>query len=235
MNMNSTTTYEFSGDALRSAGVARLAYVRKVYSFFGLGLLAAVGGTLITMNSPGLLQSIALHPWITLIVMIGAVFFASAMSRRPQAALPAMLLFTFISGASIAPTIYVIASGYIAGTGPGLIYNALFLTVLIFAALTTYVFLSKKDFSMLGASLTIGLFMVIGASVVNLFVQSSSLDLALSIIIVILFSGFILFDTSRILKNAHGIPPTMAALSLYLDFLNLFLALLRILGGGRRD
>jgi len=234
MNSTNTGSFEFSGDALRTAGIARLAYIRKVYSFFSLGLVAAVAGTLITMNSPGLLSQIAQHPWITLFVMIGAIFFASAMSHRPTMALPAMLLFTFISGASIAPTLYVIASGYIEGTGPGLIYNALFLTCLIFGALTTYVFLSKKDFSMMGASLTIGLFLVIGASLVNLFVQSSSLDLALSIIIVILFSGFILYDTSRILKNAHGTPPTMAALSLYLDFLNLFLALLRILGG-RRD
>ena len=76
--------------------------------------------------------------------------------------------------------------------------------------------------------------MVIGASLVNLFVQSSSLDLALSIIVVLLFSGFVLFDTSRILKRAHEMPPTLGALSLYLDFLNLFMALLNILGG-RRD
>jgi FtsH-binding integral membrane protein len=87
----------------------------------------------------------------------------------------------------------------------------------------------------MGATLTIGIFMVFGALIVNMFVHSSSLDLALSIIIVILFSGFVLFDTSRILKRAHEIPPTLGALSLYLDFMNIFLALIRILGGGRRD
>jgi FtsH-binding integral membrane protein len=135
----------------------------------------------------------------------------------------------------ISPLLFVIASGYVKGTGPGLIYNALFLTILIFAALTTYVFVSKKDFSYMGATLTIGIFMVFGALIVNMFVHSSSLDLALSIIIVILFSGFVLFDTSRILKRAHEIPPTLGALSLYLDFMNIFLALIRILGGGRRD
>ncbi len=234
MNSLNTGSFEFSSDALQAAGVARLAYVRKVYSFFGLGLLTAASGTMITMGSPAMLNMVAMNPWITFFVMIGGIFFAKAMSNKPQMALPAMLLFTFISGASIAPMLYMIASGYIPGTGPGLIYNALIITCLIFAALTTYVFLSKKDFSMMGASLTIGLFLVIGASLVNMFVASSTMDLALSVIIVILFSGFILYDTSRILKNAHGTPPTMAALSLYLDFLNLFLALLRILGG-RRD
>jgi FtsH-binding integral membrane protein len=85
----------------------------------------------------------------------------------------------------------------------------------------------------MGASLMIGLFMVIGVSLVNLFVQSTTMDLALSAIIVILFSGFILYDTSRILKNAHEIPPTLAALNLYLDFLNLFMAILRLLSRNR--
>ena len=85
----------------------------------------------------------------------------------------------------------------------------------------------------MGASLTIGLFMVIGVMIVNFFVQSATLDLGLSIIGVIIFSGFILVDTSRIFKRAHEIPPSLAALNLYLDFLNLFLMILRLLSGGR--
>ena len=75
--------------------------------------------------------------------------------------------------------------------------------------------------------------MVIGISIVKIFIQSTTMDLALSAIIVILFSGFILYDTSRILKNAHEIPPTLGALNLYLDFLNLFMAILRLLSRSR--
>lgn len=232
MNSINNQTFEFSGDALQSVGQARLAYVRKVYSFFGLGLLMAAAGTLISMNT-SIVFLVAAHPIISLIVMIGAVILASASAKHPSRALPTMLLFTFISGATISPTLYAIANGYI-GTGVGLIYNALFLTILIFGGLTAYVFISKKDFSFMGASLTVGLFMVIGVSIVNIFVESSTLDLALSVITVILFSGFVLYDTSRILKRAHEMPPTLGALSLYLDFLNLFMALLNILGG-RRD
>lgn len=232
MNSINNQTFEFSGDALQSVGQARLAYVRKVYSYFGLGLVLAAAGTLISMNT-SIVFIVAAHPIIALLVMIGAVIFASASAKNQTRALPALLLFTFISGLTISPTLYAIANGYI-GTGVGLIYNALFLTILIFAGLTAYVFVSKKDFSYMGASLSVGLFMVIGASIVNLFIHSSSLDLALSVIVVILFSGFVLFDTSRILKRAHEIPPTLGALNLYLDFLNLFMALLNILGG-RRD
>jgi len=69
--------------------------------------------------------------------------------------------------------------------------------------------------------------------VINFFVQSTTLDLGLSIVGVIIFSGFILVDTSRILRRAHEVPPTLAALSLYLDFLNLFLMLLTVMSGGR--
>lgn len=232
MESINNSTFQFSSDALQTAGVARLAYIRKVYSYFFAGIVVAVVGALLTMNSE-LVFTIAQHPWISLIVMIGAVMLASASAKNPARALPTLLLFTFISGAVISPTLYVIANGYIEGTGPGLIYNALALTTLIFAALTTYAFVSKKDFSFMGASLTIGLFMVIGVSLLNLFFQSSSLDLALSFVIVLLFSGFILYDTSKILKNAHAIPPTLGALNLYLDFLNLFMRLLRIMGRER--
>ena len=146
---------------------------------------------------------------------------------------PTLLGFTFVSGVIISPTLFAIAHGYVHGTDSGVIYDALFLTSLVFGSLTAYVFVTKKDFSYMGASLTIGLFMVIGISLVNIFVQSTTMDLALSAIIVILFSGFILYDTSRILKNAHEIPPTLAALNLYLDFLNLFMAILRLLSRSR--
>jgi len=105
---------------------------------------------------------------------------------------------------------------------------------MIFGGLTAYVWLTKKDFSYLGASLTIGLFLIIGISIINLFIGSSVMSMTLSIVSVLLFSGFILYDTSVILRNAMAIPPTLAALNLYLDFLNLFLSLLRILGGSNR-
>ena len=234
MNSTNTGSFEFSGDALRSASEARISYIRKVYSFFGLGLLAAAGGTLITMNTPGLLITIAQNMLISILVYFGAFFFASKASTNPTMALPALLLFTFVSGAILAPTLLVIAMTNLDGAGFGLIYNALFFTCLIFGALTVYVFVTKKDFSYMRASLMIGLFLVIGASVVNMFVQSSSLDLALAVVGVILFSGLILYKTSTILRNPYEIPPTLAALGLYISFINLFLSILRILGG-RRD
>ncbi len=224
--------YSFTPDAIALVGDARLAYIRKVYTYFAFGIAAAVAGSLIAMNT-GLVFFAIAHPFIGLIAFFGMAIFASASANNPTRAVPTLVGFTFVSGVIISPTLFAIAHGYIGGTGSGIIYDALFLTSLVFGSLTAYVFITKKDFSYMGASLTIGLFMVIGISIVNIFIQSTTMDLALSAIIVILFSGFILYDTSRILKNAHEIPPTLAALNLYLDFLNLFMAILRLLSRSR--
>ncbi|MDP4221634.1 MAG: Bax inhibitor-1/YccA family protein [Bacteroidota bacterium] len=226
------SAYSFTPEAVSLAGEARLAYIRKVYTFFGLGIAGGVVGSLIAMNTSLVFFAIQ-HPFIGLIAFLGMAIFASASAGNPSRAVPTLIGFTFVSGVIISPTLYAIAHGFIRGTGVAVIYDALFLTSLVFGALTAYVFITKKDFSYMGASLMIGLFMVIGVSLVNLFVQSTTMDLALSAIIVILFSGFILYDTSRILKNAHEIPPTLAALNLYLDFLNLFMAILRLLSRNR--
>lgn len=225
-------SYSFTPEAMSLAGEARLAYIRKVYSYFAMAVGAGVGGALIAMNTSLVYFAVA-HPFIGFILFIGMAIFASASAGNPSRALPTLFGFTFVSGIIISPTLFAIAHGYVRGADVGVIYDALFLTSLVFGGLTAYVFVTKKDFSYMRASLTIGLFMVIGIMLVNVFVQSTTIDLALSAIIVILFSGFILYDTSRIIRNAHEIPPTLAALNLYLDFLNLFMAILRLLSRSR--
>ncbi len=224
--------YSFTPEALELVGEARLAYIRKVYSYFAIAVASAIAGTLIAMNT-GLAFSFSNAPFIGIIAFFGSIWFASRSANNPSRAVPTLSVATFISGLFVAPMLYAIAHGYIRGTSTGTIYDALLLSGSIFGGLTLYTFVSKKDFSYLGASLTIGLFMLIGIMVINFFVQSTTLDLGLSIVGVIIFSGFILVDTSRILHRAHEVPPTLAALSLYLDFLNLFLMLLTLLSGGR--
>ncbi|SRR5579883_1913295 len=227
--------YSFTPEALELVGEARLAYVRKVYTYFSIAVASAIAGTLIAMQS-GLAFSFANAPFIGILAFIGSMWFASASANNPSRAVPTLSIATFISGLFVAPVLYAIAHGYVRGTTTATIYDALILSGAIFGGLTFYTFVTKKDFSYLGASLMIGLFMLIGVSIINFFVRSTTLDLGVSIIGVIIFSGFILVDTSRILRRAHEVPPTLAALNLYLDFLNLFLLMLRLLGaGGSRD
>lgn len=232
MNNFAQPVYSFTPDALQLVGEARLAYVRKVYSYFLVAIGSAAFGTLLAFQSD-LGISFGRSPIFAIIALFGSVWFASRSANNPALAVPTLGLATFISGLIVAPTLYAIAHGYIPGMTVGTIYSALTLSGSIFFGLTAYTWVSKKDFSYLYASLSIGLFMVIGVMIVNMFVRSSSIDLGVSIIGVVLFSGFILADTSRILRRAHEVPPTLAALNLYLDFLNLFMFILRILGGGR--
>jgi modulator of FtsH protease len=234
MNSYSNPVYSFTPEALQLVGEARLAYVRRVYSYFSIAVASAIAGTLIAMNT-GLAFSFAHSPIVGMIAFFGSMWFAMRSANNPSRAVPTLSIATFISGMFVAPMLYAMAHGYIRGTSTATIYDALILSGSIFGGLTLYTFVSKKDFSYMGASLSIGLFMLIGISIVNIFVQSTTLDLGLSIIGVVIFSGFILVDTSRILRRAHEVPPTLAALSLYLDFLNLFIMMLRILGAGGRS
>ena len=103
-----------------------------------------------------------------------------------------------------------------------------------FVGLSAYALTTKRDFSAIGGFLGMGLFVVIGASVLNLFLGASVLSLAIASVTILLFGGYVLYDTQRMLREGD-LKPVPAALGLYLNFLNLFLALLRILSGGRRD
>lgn len=229
-NYQNIGQFDFTPEALSLVGEARLAYIRKVYTYFALAVATGIGGTLLAINT-SLVFFFAGSPIISLILFIGIVWWASRSAENPTTALPTLAAATFVSGLVISPVIYAVAGMQ----GPGVIYSALTLTACVFGGLTLYTWISRKDFSYMGASLMIGLFLIIGVGIVNMFVQSSTLSLASAIVSVVLFSGFILYDTSRILRQPHLVPPTLAALSLYLDFLNLFMAILRIFGIGSSD
>jgi modulator of FtsH protease len=119
-------------------------------------------------------------------------------------------------------------------TGATVVSEASLLTAAVFVSLSAYVHITKKDFSAWGGMLFTGLIVLIVASVIGLFfLSSSAYQLTLSAISAIIFSGFILFDTSRLVRGGET-NYIMAALSLYLDVLNLFLDLLRLLSSDRR-
>src|SRR5437763_830687 len=104
-----------------------------------------------------------------------------------------------------------------------------------FGGLTVYVFASKKDFSFMRGMVTTGLIVVVLASLLNFFiVGSGALGFAVAVAALLLFSGFVLYDTSNIIRRYPTNEYVAGALALYLDAFNIFLALLRILNAGRR-
>lgn len=202
----------------------RIAFIRKVYALFFVATLFAVGGVLLGLAYPPLMQAAIQHPIIIFILMIGGVMGAQAVRHVPGVNLAALFGFTTLTGVIISPVLYVIGR-----TNPGSILQAGVLTVAIFGGLTAYVFVSRRDFSFLRGMVTVGLVIVIGAALINLFVGSLGLGFAISAAALLLFSGFVLYDTSNIIRRYPTNEYVAGALSLYLDAFNIFLALLRIL------
>jgi FtsH-binding integral membrane protein len=114
-----------------------------------------------------------------------------------------------------------------------LITQAAVLTIGAFGVLTLYAFVSRRDFSAWGSFFMVGLWVLLGTMFLNFFFRNPAMDLWLAGITVLVFSGLLVFDTWRI-RNVYGPDEYVgAAVNIYLDLLNLFLGLLRVLGGRR--
>jgi FtsH-binding integral membrane protein len=208
----------------------RVAFIRKVYALFFAGTLFGVGGALLGFMYPPLMLAFAAHPWIAFFLMIGGVMGAQAVRHKPGINLVALFGFTTFTGLVISPLLY-----FISRQNPVSIFQAGALTVGIFGGLTVYVFVSDRDFSFMRGMLVVGLVVVILGGLLNIFmVGSSALAFGLAVAALLVFSGFVLYDTSNIIRRYPTNEYIAGALSLYLDAFNMFLALLRILNAGRR-
>jgi modulator of FtsH protease len=229
-----------------------IAYLRKVYALFAGGIAFAIAGALValyvgeptvvgsmrggeTLALPPIVAFSVQHWFITFGLYIAAFFGATAVRRVRGLNVAALFGYTFITGLFIAPSLFFAQMMASAGAtlDPSPIRDAFLLTGAAFTGLTGYVFVTKKDFSFLGASLSMGLWVLLGAMVLGFFLNSAALQLAIASVGVLLFSGYILYDTSRILRSEGPREAVSDALGLFLDVVNLFLFLLRILSSGR--
>ncbi len=215
--------------AAQASVAERMSFIRKVYALFFAATVFAVGGVALGLSFPPLMLYAARHPFIMLIVMMGGVMGAQAVRHVRGVNLFALFGFTTLTGVIISPLI-----AFTMADNPSSILAAGVLTVGIFGGLTAYVFVSKRDFSFLRGMVTVGLIVVVLAALVNMFVVSSAFGFAIAAASLLLFSGFVLYDTSNIIRRYPTNEYVQGALSLYLDAFNIFLALLRILNAGRR-
>jgi FtsH-binding integral membrane protein len=220
-----------SSSVIREDAHTQLSFLQKVYSLFLLGLVAAFGGAVVTLSNREFTVAVLSHFWIGLILYFGVFFLCMAVRKMAVINVAALLAFTFVSGVFITPAI--MAAVMRTGGTFDVVYEAATITGSIFVGLTAYTFITKKDFSFLGGVVSVGLWAVIGLAVILMFFNSEAGNLALAWVTSVLFSLFILYDTSRIMQTHESDEYVSAALSLYLDFLNLFLAILRILSSRR--
>ncbi len=205
----------------------RLAFIKKVYGLLALSLVTAAIGAHLGSDPDLLLIPVASNMMLFFILEIGLIFFAQFVSRKPGLNMVALFSFTTVTGLVVGPLLYRV--------GPSIALEAFALTALTFGGLTMYVIFSKRDFSFMQGFLFTGLMIVIFGALINMFFASPMAHFMISGASVLLFSGFILYDTSNVLRHYGTDEHVSATLALYLDILNLFIALLSILGIARSD
>jgi FtsH-binding integral membrane protein len=224
------------------------AYMIRVYNYMAAGVAltglvawltfsAAVVQTGAGLQLTAFGQAVFQGPlmWVLVLAPLGLVFAISFGINRMQPATALMLFFVYagLLGMSLA-SIFLIYTGTS-------ITRVFFISAATFGALSLWGYTTKRDLSGLGSFMFMGLIGIIIASLVNIFLRSSGLDWAISVIGVIVFAGLTGWDTQRIKEmyspmddgTVGGRKAVMGALSLYLDFINLFLMLLRLMGDRR--
>ena len=194
--------------------------LKNTYMLLGMTLLFSAATAGISM-AVGLGQGAAL---ILMLVGFGLLFVVNRTADSSKG-LIAIFAFTGVMGASIGPMLnYYLAMP----NGPSLVMQALGGTAVVFFGLSAYALTTRKDFSYMGGFLMVGLLVAVVAMIANIFLNIPALSLTISAAIVMIMSGLILFDTSRII-NGGETNYIRATVSLYLDIYNLFIHLLHLL------
>ena len=226
------------------------AYMLKVYNYmssgifltgivalllFKLSVVMTPDGSISGLTSIGNALYNSSLMWIVMLAPLGVVFYMSFGIRKMSAAKAQMTFWIFaaLMGASL-------SSIFLVYTGTS-ITRVFFITAGTFGAMSIYGYTTKRDLTKLGSFLMMGLIGIIIASIVNIFMKSTMMYFVISILGVLIFVGLTAYDTQKI-KNMYlasdtseimGKKAVMGALTLYLDFINLFIMLLRLFGQRR--
>jgi len=217
---------------------AERTFIGAVYRWMALGLLVTAGTAFLVASSPELLEVVVFNRWVFYGLMIaefGLVIALSAMLPRLSAAAAGglFLLYSALNGATLSVILLIYTGNSVA--------LAFGITAGTFGAMSVYGTVTRRDLTSWSSFLVMGLFGVVIAGVVNMFLRSTAMQFVISCAAVVVFTGLTAYDTQKLRAYARAGGSTAAgapvggALSLYLDFINLFLAVLQLLGGRRKD
>jgi len=211
-------------------------YMLRVYNYMASGL--ALTGIIAYLGyRTDIYAAIAGSPliWVVMLAPLGVVFYLSARihSMSFSSAQTWFWVYAGLVGLSLSGIFYVYSGVSIT--------RVFFITSGMFGAVSLYGYTTKRDLTGFGSFLFMGLIGIVIASVVNIFLASSAIHFAISVIGVLVFTGLTAYDTQKIKEiyaeadgsEVAGKKSIMGALALYLDFLNLFLMMLRLMGGNR--
>lgn len=207
-------------------------FMLRVYNYMALGIgLTGVVAYLIASN-PQLLGSLKPFALLFMLAPFGVVMFLSIRLHKMESATAQMLFWVYagLMGISLSFMLAHFTTESIA--------RVFFITASVFGSMSLYGYTTKKDLTSMGSFMIMGLWGVILASVVNMFMQSSAMQLLISVLSVIIFTGLTAYDTQKIKEiylesddtEIASKKAVFGALTLYLDFINIFVSLLHIFG-----
>jgi uncharacterized protein len=210
-------------------------YMLRIYNNMaaGVGVTAVAAWLTYQLTDPAWLQSPVM--WVFILAPLGLVFFLGSRINTLSVSTARLLFFVYAAlvGISLSILLHIYTSSSIT--------RVFFITAATFGALSLFGYTTRRDLSGVGTFLFMGLIGIIIASLVNLFLRSSGLDWLISIVGVGVFAGLTAYDTQRIKamydsaddETSAGRKSVISALSLYLNFINLFMMLLRLAGSRR--
>ncbi|KOS21046.1 Protein lifeguard 4 [Escovopsis weberi] len=217
--------FKFGGSVAEATVEIRNLFVRKVYTILSVQLLATAAISSLSFFSTAYKSWIQAHPGVVWISLIGSVIFMF-LTYWKRKSYPTNLLFLSLFTLAEAYTISVIVSFY----STAIVLNAVVITAAIFVFLTAFASQSKYDFTSWMPYLFGGLWgLLVFGFMAMFFPQSSTVELVYGACAALVFSGYVLVDTQLVLRKHHIEEEIAASISLYLDIINLFLAILRIL------
>ena len=228
--------------AQAQVGVERIdeglrSYLLQVYNYMGLGLAITGVVAFLVAATPALYEPIFTTPlkWVVMLAPLGFVFFLGAKIQTMSVSAAQLTFWAFaaVMGLSMASIFLVFTGASIA--------RVFFITAAMFGAMSLYGYTTKRDLSGWGSFLFMGLIGIIIAALVNIFLASAALQFAVSVIGVLVFTGLTAYDTQRIKEMYYELDAAdvatrtaiMGALSLYLNFINMFMLLLNLFGTTR--
>lgn len=215
MNDHNISISRSQESVLSTNKVLKNTYMLLSMTLIFSGVMAAVGMSINLGHGASLVSSL---------VALGLLWFALPRTANSTAGIPVLFAITGLLGLGLAPLLNM----YLA-VNPSIVSTALGGTGVIFLGLSGYALTTRKDFSFMGGFLMVGLMVVLVAALANIFLQMPVMQLVVSAAIVMIMSGLILYETSAIIHGGET-NYIMAAASLFLSIINLFQALLHLLG-----
>jgi modulator of FtsH protease len=213
-------TYE---SATHKSEAQIVSFVKETYKLFAASLMAGAVGAYVGVPLAASIQGM----FIPLIILEFALLFGLQFAKnKPGINLLVMFAFTFVTGITTAPLL-----AYTLGMAGGatIVGNAFAMTSVVFGAMSFFAIKTTKDFTGYGKPLMIAVLVIVGFSILNIFLGNPLIMVLISGAAVILFSFLVVFDTQNIIQGNYE-TPIDGAIALYLDFLNIFVSLLQLFG-----